>query len=103
MAERVKIVYRDFYDVPRMIILCRRGLKLLLDSPFDESLDGYSSTYKVYVMPKGVDEHALRSWEELPALAATSLGEIPVSHVIFDVTKRVEMDAGVIDFLLDSR
>jgi len=37
MADRVKIVYREFYDVPRMLIVSRRGLKLLLDSPFDDS------------------------------------------------------------------
>lgn len=103
MADRVKIVYREFYDVPRMLIVSRRGLKLLLDSPFDESLDEYSPTYRVYVLPKEVDEHTLKSWEALPQMATKSLGEIPVDQVVFDASKRAEVDAGVIDRLLDSR
>jgi hypothetical protein len=102
MADRVKIVYREFYDVPRMLIVSRRGLKLLLDSPFDESLDDYSPTYKVYVLPREIDERTLRSWESLPQMATQSLGEIRVDQVVFDVTKRAEVDAGVIDSLLDS-
>jgi|HubBroStandDraft_4_1064222.scaffolds.fasta_scaffold71575_2 hypothetical protein len=102
MADRVKIVYREFYDVPRMLIMSRRGLKLLLDSAFDESLDDYSPTYKVYVLPKEIDERTLRSWESLPQMATKSLGEIRVDQVVFDVTKRAEVDAGVIDSLLDS-
>jgi hypothetical protein len=103
MADRVKIVYREFYDVPRMLIVSRRGLKLLLDSPFDDSLDEYSPTYRVYVFPNEVDEHTLKSWEALPQMATKSLGEIPVTQVVFDATKRAEVDAGVIDSLLDSR
>jgi hypothetical protein len=102
MAHRVKIVYREFYDVPRMLIVSHRGLKLLLDSPFDESRDEYSPTYRVYVLPKEVDEHTLGSWEALPQMATKSLGEIPVDQVVFDPTKRAEVDAGVIDSLLDS-
>jgi hypothetical protein len=102
MADRVKIVYREFYDVPRMLIVSRRGLKLLLDSPFDDSRDNYSPTYKVYVLPKEIDEHTLRSWESLPQMATKSLGEIRVDQVVFDVTKRAEVDAAVIDSLLDS-
>ena len=102
MTDRVKIAYRDFYDVPRMLIVSRRGLKLLLDSPFDDSLDKYSPTYKVYVLPTEVDEHTLKSWEALPQMAMKSLGEIPVNQVAFDATKRAEVDTGVIDSLLDS-
>jgi hypothetical protein len=82
--------------------MSRRGLKLLLDSAFDESLDDYSPTYKVYVLPKEIDERTLRSWESLPQMATKSLGEIRVDQVVFDVTKRAEVDAGVIDSLLDS-
>jgi len=36
-------------------------------------------------------------------MATKSLGEIPVTQVVFDATKRAEVDAGVIDSLLDSR
>jgi hypothetical protein len=102
MGERVKFVYRDFYDVPRMIILTRRGIKLLLDSAFDESRDEYSPSYRVYVLPDKIHEHTLASWEDLPQTATRSLGEIPVDQVVFDRTKRAEVDATIIDGLLNS-
>jgi hypothetical protein len=103
MPGSLQIVYHEFYDVPRMLIVNRRGFKLLLDSPFEESLDDYSPSYKVYVLPDKVDEHGLKSWQDLPQMATKLLGEIPVDQVVFDVTKRSDIDADTIDRFLDSR
>ena len=50
MNHEARIVYSEFYDVPRMIIVNHGGLKLLLDCKFDESLDDYSAAYRVYVI-----------------------------------------------------
>lgn len=103
MNHKARFAYREFYDVPRMMILTHRGLKLLLDCKFDESLDEYPTAYKVYILPKEIDEHALRSWEALPGKATNYLGDIPAEQVIFDASKRVEIDTGVIDGLLDEK
>src|SRR5215467_10985099 len=97
-----QITYREFYDVPRMVILNHRGLKLLLDSGFDESKDEYSLTYKTYILPMELDERTQRSWAALPQTATKCIGEIPVDQVIFDPTKRAEIDTRLIDKLLDS-
>jgi len=101
--HKTRIVYREFYDVPRMLILTHRGVKLLLDCKFDESLDEYPSAYRVYVLPEGIDEVALKAWEALPGMATRYLGEIPVDQIIFDASKRAEIDTAVIDTLLSEK
>jgi hypothetical protein len=100
MSQTTKIVHRDFYDVPRMLILNHRSLKLLFDCKFDDSLDAYPSTYKVYVLPQEIDEHSLQSWDALPEEVAKYLGDIPVDQVIFDASRRAEIDTQIIDNLL---
>src|SRR5258708_28013239 len=84
MSHKTRIVYREFYDVPRMLILTHRGQKLLLDCKFDESLDEYPAVYKVYALPLEIDENALQSWDALPQNAMKYLGDIPVEKVMFD-------------------
>jgi hypothetical protein len=100
MNQRSKFTYRDFYDVPRMIIVNHRGQKLLLDCKFDDSLDDYPPTYKLYILPKEIDERSEKSWESMPTRAVRYVGEIPVNHVIFDRTKRTELETKVLDDLL---
>jgi hypothetical protein len=97
--HKARITYREFYDVPRMIIVNHRGRKLLLDCKFDESLDEYAAAYKVYVLPAGIDEQLVQSWDALPEKAAEYLGDVPVDQVIFDPSKRAEIDTRVIDSL----
>jgi hypothetical protein len=98
--HKTKITYRDFYDVPRMIVVTHRGLKLLLDCKFEESLDDYSTAYRVYILPQELDELSLHSWEELPRMATKYLGDIPIAQVVFDPSKRAEIDTAVLDSLL---
>ena len=100
MNEMTKFTYRDFYDVPRMIILNHRGHKILLDCKFDDSVDDYPSTYKVYVLPQRINEISELSWESMRARAVRQVGEIPVKQLVFDHTKRSALDASVIDDLL---
>jgi hypothetical protein len=100
MTQKTKFTYRDFYDVPRMIIVNHRGQKLLLDCKFDDSLDDYPTIYKLYILPNEIDEKSEKSWEAMPARAVKYVGEIPVKCVIFDHTKRAELETSVIDDLL---
>jgi hypothetical protein len=98
--HKTKITYRDFYDVPRMIVVTHRGLKLLLDCKFEESLDDYSTAYRVSILPQELDELSLHSWGELPRMATKYLGDIPIAQVVFDPSKRAEIDTAVLDSLL---
>jgi len=100
MDRMTKFSYRDFYDVPRMIILNHKGQKILLDCGFDDSQDDYSSTYKVYILPLEIDETREMSWKAMPTRAIKYVGEIPVKQLLFDHTKRAALDMCVVDDLL---
>jgi hypothetical protein len=43
--------YREFYDVPRQIIVRHRGRTFLLDCRFDETRDDYDRDYEVFDFP----------------------------------------------------
>lgn len=102
MGEKAKISYREFYDVPRVFIIHHRGLNLLFDSKFDESRDDYLPDYEVYVLPANFDEQREASWQDLPSIATKHVGRIPVGAIVFDTTKRAEIDTAVVDRLLDA-
>lgn len=97
---RVPFIYREFYDFPRMIILRRGDLRILLESAFDTEADEYSRTYKVFVLPNISEEDLNGSWEPLASTATSFLGEIPVNDLDFDPSRRQEMDPVLIDNLL---
>jgi len=100
MNQMAKFSYRDFYDVPRMIVLNHNGRKILLDCKFDDVLEEYPPTYKVYILPQGINEFGETSWESMPARAIKYVGEIEVKQLIFDHSKRAALDTGIIDELL---
>ena len=94
--------YVEFYDVPRLIALRYRGRLLLLQSAFSDTLDDYSNLYSVYELPESAEPLLdTGSWLFLEQTALTSIGEIPVSAVKFDSTKRKAMDPSILDPLLD--
>ena len=100
MSEKIPFIYRDFYDVPRIIVVHHRGLAILLESRFDTHADDYSASYKVFVLSGMSEDELAGSWENLSLKATKFLGEVLVRDVQFDSTFRKEIDAGVIDGLL---
>jgi hypothetical protein len=44
------MTYRDFFDVPRALILEHAGAVYFFDCPFDHSADEYPGFYRVYEM-----------------------------------------------------
>lgn len=82
------IMYRLFYDVPRLVVVEWRGDLYLLDSPFDEELDEYADVYTVYRLPADArDAVAEHSWAALPQ-SGEAIGQIAVDDVQFDSTRR---------------
>ena len=63
MREFIPFKYRDFYDVPRLIVVKCTEKWLLLDSQFDDAKDDYSDSYDVYVLPASVQIPRTGSWE----------------------------------------
>jgi hypothetical protein len=82
------IEYRDFHDVPRLVVIEWHGDLYLLDAPFDEDLDDYTDTYTVYRLPAGArDRVAKDSWADLPRFGE-AIGQIAVNDIEFDSTRR---------------
>lgn len=78
--------YREFHDVPRVLIVKAAQGQLLLDCPFDDALDDYPSEHTVYRLPDEVSPKS-SDWTNLARLG-TPLGRIPVAAVIFDPSRR---------------
>jgi hypothetical protein len=73
------ITHRDFYDIPRAVLVQYEGETYLLDCPFDEQADEYPDDFAVYRLPQEVAEAALTPtsswlnlWDE-----GTLLGRVP--------------------------
>jgi hypothetical protein len=89
------IRYREFYDVPRAVVVEFRGETYLFDCPFDHGIDDYLPEYTVYRLPPDIaDELDTMSWADLGTLG-TKVGSIEVSGVVFDATRRAAMSESV--------
>jgi hypothetical protein len=98
--EWAMIRYRDFYDLPRIFVTSYQGQFYLFDCPFDDELDDYPDSYRVYQLPALTEAELEGSWEYLPELAIGFLGAIPVTEVQFDSTKRERINTAIISRLL---
>jgi hypothetical protein len=91
MAEWVAFQYRDFYDVPRLILFEHEGRIYLLDCTFDDALDDYPDEYRVLELPQG-SPGKVQDWGELAKTPTRDLGRVPVSALRLDETRRREID-----------
>jgi hypothetical protein len=90
MATWVGFEYREFFDVPRSIVLAHGSGLVLLESAFSDEVSDYSDDYELYLLPRDID--LTGSWSDLSAAAIRRLGAIPVSHVQFDPTRRSKLN-----------
>ena len=99
MAEKLKIQYRDFYDVPRVFVTSYRDRHYLFDCPFNDELDDYPNAFDVFLIHPLSDNELKGSWQHLRDKAIRFLGQVPVKAVRFDKTLRNEIDADVLNQL----
>src|SRR2546421_11537120 len=99
MSTWADIRYLGFWDVPRIFLVRHGGQLFLFDCPFDEGLDDYPETYAVYLMPELTEAELAGSWHRLAEKAVQRLGEIPVSAVQFDPTRRRQIDTAILNTL----
>jgi hypothetical protein len=101
MAKMTPFRYVEFYDVPRCIAL-RHGKRLfLLQSAFDEALDDYETSYSIYVLPESAEGSLKKGlWEFVGKTPMTCIGDVKVRDVVFDSSKRKELDASFLDDLI---
>lgn len=101
MVKMTPFQYVEFYDVPRCIRL-RYGERLfLLQSEFDKDLDDYPTSYSIYVLPESIEDSLKDdSWDFLSDTPMTVLGHVQVGDVVFDPSKRRELDASFLETLI---
>jgi hypothetical protein len=79
--------YRDFYDVPHVMLVASHGRFLVLWGPFDDALDDYAADYSIYELASDPRLHFGADWSGLPA-TGTLLGRVPVDSITFDPSRR---------------
>src|SRR5687767_3670420 len=100
MTGWAPIRYLGFWDVPLNFFVRHNGALYLFDCAFDEAIDDYAPAYQVYLMPEIAEEELPKDWTTLPARAVRRVGEIPVTKVQFDPTRRREIETSVLDALI---
>jgi hypothetical protein len=101
MVSMTPFQYVEFYDVPRCIALRYAERLFLLQSAFDDGLDDYPTSYAIYVLPESVEDSLKKgSWEFLSKTPMTCIGHVQVADVVFDPSKRKELDASFLDSLV---
>ena len=98
-----KIVYRDFYDVPRAFVVWCRGKQFLFDSQFDVDKDDYRDIYEVFQLPELSKDELSGSWLNIRDRASRKLGEVKVDEVQFDQTKRKSISCDALSANMDER
>ena len=88
----VNIRYRDFYDIPRIFVFRLKNRVYLADCPFDDELDEYHNAYELFELPEDVVEALDGSWKALRKHSIQKMGRVNVSDMIFDVTKRKQVN-----------
>jgi hypothetical protein len=96
MARWTNIIYRDFYDVPRIFLATDGSRLILFDCAFDESRDEYAEKYSVYEMPELQHDILSGTWDRLADYATRCLGWVPTSLVEFDETRRKMVNLDVL-------
>jgi hypothetical protein len=98
----VPFLYRDFWDVPRLLAFVHAGACYLLDCPFDKALDAYPDHYQVFELPYSDLSQLPKgpaSWGGLAKASTRRVGTIPVALVRFDPTLRQGISASVLSLV----
>ncbi len=90
MSDWSNIAYREFWDVPRMIVAERRGEAYLFYSRFDEEADEYMDCYEVWRLPPLASMDLTGTWEGLEKRALARLPDISLSGLPFVVPRRTQ-------------
>ena len=88
MADWIHAEYRDFEDVPRMMVCTNAQGTYYFWSRFDHAKGAYADYYEVYRIRPLSDSEACASWFGLETRALERLPDIPVDDFPFDVATR---------------
>jgi hypothetical protein len=104
MTDRIPIEYGEYCDFPRQVTIQSGDRWFLLRSYFDDEQDEYSDVYEVYLLPfRSQEDFETHPDFWMPRTTAVPLGQIAVTEVGFDQTRRRSIDARAIETLLSAR
>ena len=100
MSQWVQAEYRDFYDVPRMMVCSSANDTFLFMSRLDPNLDDYLDYYEVYRLPPTRDSATCASWFGIETRAIERLSDLPIHEFPFDTARRTFLSYDSIEWLL---
>jgi hypothetical protein len=80
--------YREFWDVPRMVVARNQERTYLFYSRFDDTIDDYIDHYEVFEIPTLTDDDLQGSWVDFPSKALARLEDVPLRQLPFDITRQ---------------
>lgn len=93
------IRYRDFYDIPRAVVVEWEGVLYLFDCQYDPDTDDYEPIYSVYKLPEelrdGLDEI---SWTDL-GHRGQRVTSVRTADVEFDPSRRRSLNPAIFGWL----
>lgn len=82
MNTLAEIQYRDYWDVPRQVVVSCFGKIFFLECPFSDDAEDYHDTFAVYEITAPSPEQLGGNWQELKHKARLC-GNVPVSELKF--------------------
>lgn len=95
-SARIPFIYKDFWDIPRAIVLEWNDSIYFFDCPFDDALDDYANTYKVFRLPAETATGVDVSWLDFH-LRGEAIGYVESQDFEFDATRRHTVSAAVFE------
>ena len=99
MSNWRDITYYGFWDQPRTFHTLGGEQAFLFDCQFDESLDGYPSTYNVYEIPHSELSDLQMLLNQLGTNSPYFLGTLALPKSAFDETLRKQIDLAILSEL----
>jgi len=94
------ITYYEFYDVPRLFVVERRGRVVVFDCPFDDDEDEYVTQYAVYCFSELPESVLNGAYLSAVLSGKEPFGRVAVDAVVFDDSRRKAIDDYVLNALL---
>ena len=94
MTTLAPIIYCDYYDQPRRLLVSSGSSSYLIDCPFDKDADEYKGYYLVYSMPEIDLSTFSGEWKSLEQKSQALLGKvaIPKSSFVFSQPRQLDLD-----------
>ena len=100
--EWIPFIYREFWDVPRCIVVEWNSETYYVYCPFEEDVDDYSDNYTICLLSEDGKERLQMSWVGLESYGQP-VGRVSVSAVEFDLSRRKYLRSEALETLFSGQ